>query len=98
MSFIGSLARPEILAMEPYQSARGTASADGILLNANEAPESLVAGTGRWSLELNRYPPSQPQSLVERMSALYGVGNDQLLVTRGSDEGIDLLTRECCKH
>jgi len=97
MSFIRSLARPEILAMEPYQSARGTVAADGILLNANEAPESLIAGTGRWCLELNRYPPPQPQPLLERMSALYGVGNDQLLVTRGSDEGIDLLMRVFCR-
>ena len=34
------LARPEIIAMKAYSSARNSASADGILLNANEAPET----------------------------------------------------------
>jgi histidinol-phosphate aminotransferase len=89
---IEALARPEIVAMRPYSSARREAPAQGILLNANEAPRSLLAGTG-----LNRYPDPQPQALVERLAALYGTRPDQVLVTRGSDEGIDLLTRVFCR-
>lgn len=89
---IEALARPEIVAMQPYSSARTEAPARGILLNANEAPRSLLAGAG-----LNRYPDPQPQALVERLAALYGTRPDQLLVTRGSDEGIDLLTRVFCR-
>ena len=39
---INSIARPEIVAMKPYVSARNSAAADGILLNANEAPATHV--------------------------------------------------------
>ena len=94
---IAALARPEILAMQPYESARSSMSADGILLNANEAPCTLVDDPGFAGLELNRYPPPQPAALVDRLARLYGVGTDQLLVTRGSDEGIDLLVRVFCR-
>lgn len=109
---IEALARPEIVAMKPYSSARKEAPARGILLNANEAPRSLLGGAGGavapgrdpgqapdadWEARLNRYPDPQPQALVERLAALYGVGPDRVLVTRGSDEGIDLLTRVFCR-
>lgn len=95
---IEALARPEILAMKPYQSARNTAGADGILLNANEVPRSLVQKPGWESLELNRYPIPQPAALNQRLACLYGVRPDQLLITRGSDEGIDLLVRVFCRQ
>ena len=39
---IESLARPEIVAMKPYSSARKEAPGQGILLNANESPWSLL--------------------------------------------------------
>ncbi|MGK2927223.1 MAG: aminotransferase class I/II-fold pyridoxal phosphate-dependent enzyme, partial [Lysobacterales bacterium] len=100
---IEALARPEIVAMKPYSSARKEAPARGILLNANEAPRSLLGGVpgqspdADWEARLNRYPDPQPQALVERLAALYGAGPDQVLVTRGSDEGIDLLTRVFCR-
>ena len=94
---ICSIARPEIVAMKPYQSARKTASADGILLNANEAPATFVDDPDWKRLSLNRYPSPQPAQLVSRMAQLYSVSDSQLLVTRGSDEGIDLLTRVFCR-
>ena len=90
---IESLARPEIVAMKPYSSARKEAPGAGILLNANEAPRPLLKEAG----SLNRYPDPQPLELVSRLSRLYGVSEEQLLVTRGSDEGIDLLTRVFCR-
>jgi histidinol-phosphate aminotransferase len=93
---IESLARPEIVAMRPYSSARKEAPGEGILLNANEAPWALLDGDDGEAL-LNRYPEPQPQALVERLADLYGVPPDQVLVTRGSDEGIDLLTRVFCR-
>lgn len=93
---LAQLARPEILAMSPYASARGTAPADGVLLNANEAPAPLVETAGG-GLPLNRYPPPQPDALRQRLAHLYAVEPDQLLVTRGSDEGIDLLLRVFCR-
>ena len=94
---IESLARPEILAMSPYQSARNSAGDDGILLNANEAPCTLVQNPQWDRLRLNRYPVPQPAELTDRMTKLYSVDRDELLVTRGSDEGIDLLLRVFCR-
>ena len=93
---IAALARPEIVAMKPYSSARKEAPADGILLNANESPWSLLQDSATESM-LNRYPDPQPGQLVERLAQLYRVPHDWLLVTRGSDEGIDLLTRVFCR-
>jgi histidinol-phosphate aminotransferase len=96
---IKSLARPEILAMKPYSSARLEASARGILLNANEMPESMLE-TGRSfpaDSEINRYPQPQPTEIIESFARIYGVPEDRVLVTRGSDEGIDLLVRVFCR-
>lgn len=94
---IERLARPEIVAMKPYVSARNSASADGILLNANEAPGVHVADPQWRQLSLHRYPQPQPALLRSRLAELYAVSEDQLLITRGSDEGIDLLTRVFCR-
>jgi len=94
---IQSLARPEILAMAPYASARSSAAADGVLLNANEAPVMLLDDPNWRDMALNRYPPPQPEDLRRRLARLYGVDSGQLLVTRGSDEGIDLLLRVFCR-
>ena len=94
---IERLARPEIVAMKPYVSARNSAAADGILLNANEAPEAHVEDPQWRSLSLHRSPQPQPAMLRAKLAELYAVGEDNLLITRGSDEGIDLLTRVFCR-
>jgi histidinol-phosphate aminotransferase len=98
---IVDLARPEIVAMKPYSSARKEASDRGVLLNANESPWSLLPAGGEESTwadsALNRYPEPQPARLAARLAALYGVSGEHLLITRGSDEGIDLLTRVFCR-
>ena len=94
---INRLARPEILAMKPYVSARSSAAADGILLNANESPYTHVDDPRWQNLSLNRYPSPQPGELRERLAGLYAVDQSRLLITRGSDEGIDLLTRVFCR-
>jgi histidinol-phosphate aminotransferase len=84
-----ALARPEILDLKPYSHAAWQPSLTR--LHANEAPwrppgDTTAAG-------LNRYPEPQPKALVARLAALYGVAPDMLLVGRGSDEAIDLLSR-----
>jgi histidinol-phosphate aminotransferase len=94
---INAIARPEIVAMKPYVSARSSAAADGILLNANEAPFPHVEDSEWQRLALNRYPSQQPALLKTRMAELYEVSESNVLVTRGSDEGIDLLTRVFCR-
>lgn len=90
------LARPEIVAMKPYSSARKEAPAQGVLLNANELPWPLLDIKAN-EYALNRYPDPQPAGLVEGLARLYELPPDHVLVTRGSDEGIDLLTRVFCR-
>lgn len=88
-----SLVRPDILALAPYSSARKEAKGGRIWLDANENPETPAAGQPLF----NRYPDPQPPDLVAKLAALYGVTSAQCLVTRGSDEGIDLLLRTFCR-
>jgi histidinol-phosphate aminotransferase len=91
MSVLG-LARPELLAMAPYSSARMEAGGGDIWLNANESPWNPIA-LGR----INRYPEPQPPQLLTALGDLYGVDSSRLFVGRGSDEPIDLLTRAFCR-
>ena len=89
------LARPELLELEPYSSARMEAGAAAVMLNANESPWPPPGDAGR---ALNRYPDPQPQPLIERLAELYEVRPQQVLVGRGSDEAIDLLVRGFCRQ
>jgi histidinol-phosphate aminotransferase len=88
-----ALVRPEILALAPYSSARKEAKGGRVWLDANENPETPAAHQPL----LNRYPDPQPADLVAKLAGLYGVTPAQCLVTRGSDEGIDLLLRTFCR-
>lgn len=88
---IKTLARPEIRALRSYQVA--PAREDAIRLNANEAPLSIGNGEAEG---LNRYPALRPAALTAAMAAHYGVTTENVLVTRGSSEGIDLLIRTFC--
>ena len=88
------LVRPDLRDFGGYGSARKTGLSGRIWLNANESPWASPADPGQG---LNRYPEPQPAALRARLAALYGVSEDTLLMTRGSDEGIDLLTRALCR-
>ncbi|MBL9216162.1 MAG: histidinol-phosphate transaminase [Opitutaceae bacterium] len=93
-----SLIRPEILALAPYSSARKEAKAGRVWLDANEnprTPSETAAPAGRPAL--NRYPEPQPPDLVATLAAYYGTAPENVLVSRGSDEGIDLLLRAFCR-
>lgn len=92
-----ALARPEILALKPYASARALAGNQGILLNANESPWPPPGQANDDQRSLNRYPSPQPPALKQALAEQYGVAPEQLLITRGSDEGIDLLVRVFCQ-
>jgi histidinol-phosphate aminotransferase len=84
-----SLARPEIVTLKAYAHAAWLPSLTR--LHANEAPWRPTGDTT--AAGLNRYPEPQPQALIERLAALYGVPEASVLATRGSDEAIDLLSR-----
>jgi histidinol-phosphate aminotransferase len=88
-------ARPEIVALQPYSSARMEARSATVMLNANESPWAPV---GSEDSTLNRYPDPQPEALRARLAELYDVRADQLLIGRGSDEAIDLLVRAFCRE
>jgi histidinol-phosphate aminotransferase len=88
-----ALVRPDILALSAYSSARKESKGGRVWLDANENPETPSAHKPL----LNRYPEPQPADLVATLAALYGVAPAQCLVTRGSDEGIDLLLRAFCR-
>src|SRR3954470_24359562 len=87
------LVRPDILALTGYSSARKESKGGRVWLDANENPETPFAHKPL----LNRYPEPQPADLVAQLAALYSVSPAQVLVTRGSDEGIDLLLRTFCR-
>jgi histidinol-phosphate aminotransferase len=93
VSWVASLARAEIVALEPYGYAAW--EPDLARLHANELPWRLAGDDSRDGL--NRYPEPQPRALIERLSALYQSAPERLLLTRGSDEAIDLLVRAFCR-
>ncbi len=93
MSWVTELARPDIVALKPYEHASWEPSLER--LHANELP--WRAGSDDSEAGLNRYPEPQPRVLVEALANLYGVAPEYVLVGRGSDEAIDLLTRAFCR-
>jgi histidinol-phosphate aminotransferase len=88
------LARECVRALTPYQSARRIGGHGDVWLNANEFPR-----TESYSLTqpLNRYPECQPPMLLAAYAAYAGVQTEQLLVSRGADESIELLIRAFCE-
>ena len=92
---IEKLARKDVQRLTPYQSARRLGGCGDVWLNANESPfsnEYIFNGAG-----LNRYSECQPEPLIQAYAAYAGVRTDQVLASRGADEGIDLLIRTFCE-
>lgn len=87
------LARPGIQALRAYQAAEQVD--DTIRLNANESPRPN--GVGNFRRPLNRYPEVRPLRLQRALAQRFGCAPEQLLVTRGSSEAIDLVIRSFCE-
>jgi histidinol-phosphate aminotransferase len=87
------LARPELLAVRPYTP--GAYEPGMIRLNANESP--WRSPRDKTERGLNIYPPPRPDALRMRLATHYGANADELLVTRGSSEAIDVLIRGFCR-
>jgi len=92
---IQTLARAAVQAVEPYKSARRLGSSGDIWLNANESPfdNEYVIQSNR----LNRYGTCQPEALIQAYAQYAGVSTEQVLTSRGADEGIELLIRAFCE-
>ncbi|HRQ60762.1 MAG TPA: histidinol-phosphate transaminase, partial [Alphaproteobacteria bacterium] len=86
---IEKLVRPHYLGLSGYVSA-GMAGKNpaNIYLNANENPYPLPGLE-----DFNRYPEPQPPKLLAAMAGLYGVTPDNIMISRGADEAIVVLTK-----
>ncbi|VAX76307.1 histidinol-phosphate transaminase [Buchnera aphidicola] len=80
--------------LQPYQSAGRIGLKGGIQLNANESPWNNTIQCKH--NHLNRYPEFQPYKLLQLYSQYSGVSINQILITRGADEGIELLVKAFC--
>lgn len=92
---INELARINVQKLTPYLSARKIGGKGDVWLNANEypvAPEYQLT-----EQTLNRYPECQPIKVIQRYANYAGISPAQVLVSRGADEGIELLIRAFCE-
>lgn len=88
------LLRPHYKTLQGYVSAGMEVQKDDskIFLNANENPYELPGLEG-----LNRYPEPQPAALLEAFARNYDVDDDMIILTRGADEAIVILTKLFCE-
>lgn len=89
------LARKQVQALTPYLSARRIGGSGDVWLNANESPYDNEYKTSY--TRLNRYSECQPKALIESYAAYAGLKPEQVLTSRGADEGIELLIRAFCE-
>ncbi|MDE8556721.1 histidinol-phosphate transaminase [Pantoea vagans] len=92
---IKQLARANVRALTPYMSARRLGGNGDVWLNANEFPLPVPFELSQQTL--NRYPECQPKVVIERYAAYAGLTPDQVLVSRGADEAIELVMRAFCE-
>jgi len=88
-----ALARPDLRGFVPYDAA--SPDRDIARLHANEAAWRHDWDDSRDGL--NRYPDPRPARLIARLARLYEVPPEELLLTRGSDDAIDVLARALCR-
>ncbi len=85
---LDKLVRKNILALQPYSSARDEYKGkDAIFLDANENPFG----------ELNRYPDPKQIELKKKLSEIKNIALNNIFVGNGSDEVIDLAYRIFCE-
>jgi len=92
---VSKLARKTVRELTPYQSARRLGGSGDIWLNANESPFA-----NEYNIKcnrLNRYSTCQPEELIQAYADYANVKKEQVLTSRGADEGIELLIRAFCE-
>ncbi|XBC43059.1 MAG: histidinol-phosphate transaminase [Buchnera aphidicola (Kaburagia rhusicola ensigallis)] len=92
---VEKLVRKNILKLIPYQSSRKIGGKGNIWLNANECPTPNCYQLD--NMILNRYPACQPEELLSCYSSYVGISKKNILITRGSDEAIELLIKTFCE-
>jgi histidinol-phosphate aminotransferase len=99
---IDKLVCENLKTLVPYESARRLFAASDnnqgehipVWLNANESPFANDFQVD--SQFFNRYPDCQPSAVIQAYADYAGVKPEQTLVSRGADEGIELLIRAFC--
>lgn len=100
MKWFDSLVRADLLSIPVYSSAIVEAGGfvPPIKIDANESPWPPFGNIGKLC-KPNRYiEEQQPPELLQRLSIEWGVEPDQIMLGRGSDEGIDMLVRLLCNQ
>lgn len=92
---ISKLSRKNVQALTPYQSARRLGGDGDVWLNANEYPTS--PNFDLLNRTFNRYPEAQPAAVVNGYAKYAGVKPENVIVTRGGDESIELIIRAFCE-
>jgi len=97
MKEIELLARPHLLNLKPYSSARDEFKGQAdVFLDANENALGSVTAWKDFGF-LNRYPDPHQLAIKQKLAILKGVDAEQIFIGNGSDEPIDLLIRLFCK-
>jgi len=81
------MARPSVIRLKPYASAKDefkNFEQDLVYLDANENP---------YENGMNRYPDPNQTPLKEKIAAIKGVRPEQILLGNGSDEILDMIFR-----
>nr|WP_281351803.1 histidinol-phosphate transaminase [Enterobacteriaceae endosymbiont of Donacia sparganii] len=96
---INKIARKNIINLIPYKSARSLYKSDmkhSILLNANESPITSYFTLNKKIF--NKYPEPQSKELINMYSRYVNLSTENILITRGADEGIDIIMRTFCNQ
>jgi histidinol-phosphate aminotransferase len=99
-NWLSDLTLEHVNKLTPYESARRLFAGSGadtghVWLNANESPFA-----GEYTVDssvFNRYPDCQPDTVIKGYAKYTNLQAAQTLVTRGADEGIELVIRAFCE-
>jgi histidinol-phosphate aminotransferase len=99
-NWLSDLTLEHVNRLTPYESARRLFAGSGadtghVWLNANESPFA-----GEYTVDssvFNRYPDCQPDTVIKGYAKYTNLQAAQTLVTRGADEGIELIIRAFCE-
>lgn len=92
---INQLSRKALQKMAPYSVTPRVQGGESLYLNANENPYPYPYTLKESSY--NRYPEPQPQELIRRYAHFLGVNDENILVSLGGDESIELIIKAFCE-
>jgi histidinol-phosphate aminotransferase len=89
------LIQPHLRNFSAYSSARSSIHpAESIFMDANENP--LIENIPFYHKGIERYPDPLQQDIRVHLANIYGLNPNQIFISNGSDEIIDLLLRLFC--